>query len=292
MVIGTPLLASELPREFTAALACRADRLGGFASRVVWYESVSSTNDVADRAATAGADHGTVVAAEAQEAGRGRMGRSWHSPPGSGLYVSVVLRPAELVGAGGADPLAAASWITLTAGVALADALRRSTGLPADIKWPNDLVVGPRKVCGVLAEASTLGGDLRHVILGFGINVLASAYPPEIADRATSVEAELGRAADRAAVFAESLASLAERLRQLSNRGFSAILSDWRAMSPTSAGSRVTVLSSGAWVEAVTAGIDGDGALLVSVGGATRRVVAGEVRWQSDGSRHSDGSRL
>ena len=84
-----PLLAGDLPRDFADALAARADRLRGFAAPVVWYDTVSSTNDVADRAAAAGAGHGTVVAADCQESGRGRMGRTWFSPPGAGLYVSV-----------------------------------------------------------------------------------------------------------------------------------------------------------------------------------------------------------
>jgi BirA family biotin operon repressor/biotin-[acetyl-CoA-carboxylase] ligase len=275
----------DLPHDFAIALARRADRLGGFASRVEWYESLPSTNDVADRMAAAGAAHGTVVSAESQQSGRGRLGRSWHSPPGAGLYVSVVLRPVEIFGGAAVDSLFGASWITLTAGVALAQALRRASGLPATIKWPNDLVVGLRKVCGILAEASTMGGELRHTILGFGVNVLASSYPPEIADRATSIEAELGRSADRAEVFGESLATLAERLRQLSTGGFEAILETWRTLSPTSKGCRVEIASSGGWAEAVTAGLDRDGALLVKAGDTVRRVVAGEVRWHSDGSR-------
>jgi BirA family biotin operon repressor/biotin-[acetyl-CoA-carboxylase] ligase len=271
--------AGEVPADFREALARRADRLRGFAARAEWYESVSSTNDVADRAAAAGADHGTVAAADRQENGRGRMGRTWHSPPGAGLYVSVVLRPAEIFGAAGADSLSEASSVTLTAGVALAEALRSATGLPVTVKWPNDLVVGPRKVCGILAEAATQGGQVRHIVLGFGVNVLAAAHPPEIAERATSIEAEVGRAVDRAEVFAESLARLAERLRHLSAGGFDGVLDAWRALSPTSVGARVDVASRDGWVPAVTAGVDRDGALLVEAGGATRRVVAGEVRW-------------
>lgn len=271
--------ARDLPRDFQNALAGRAGRLGGLASRVLWYESVSSTNDLADRAASAGAGHGTVVAAECQESGRGRQGRTWYSPPGAGLYVSVVLRPEEVFGTAPVETLSGASWITLTAGVALAEALHASTGLPAAIKWPNDLVVGPRKVCGILAEAATSGTGLRHIVLGFGINVLSAAYPPEIAHRATSIEAELGRAVDRAAIFAESLACLAERLRQLASGGFDATLDLWRTLSPSSIGARVEVVSPAGWLEGTTAGVDRDGALLVKVGATVRRVIAGEVRW-------------
>jgi BirA family biotin operon repressor/biotin-[acetyl-CoA-carboxylase] ligase len=286
-VSPAPLLASDLPRDFANALAARADRLRGFASPVVWYDTVSSTNDLADRAAMAGASHGTVVAADGQESGRGRMGRVWHSPPGAGLYVSAVLRPGEIGVAEGGASVAAAARITLSAGVACAEAVRNATGLPAAIKWPNDLVVGPRKVCGILAEAASSGGQLGSVILGYGINVLAVSYPPEIVERATSIEAELGRSVDRAEVFAESLACLAERLRQLSSGGFEAMLDAWRALSPSSTGARVEIVTPGGWVEAVTAGVDRDGALLAKTGGAVRRVVAGEVRWLFDGSRLS-----
>jgi BirA family biotin operon repressor/biotin-[acetyl-CoA-carboxylase] ligase len=135
-------------------------------------------------------------------------------------------------------------------------------------------------VCGILAEASAGSGGLQHVILGYGINVLSAAYPNEIADRATSIEAELGRPVDRAAVFAESLASLAERLRESSSAvGFAGILDRWRSLSPSSSGHPVEVVSGNAWAEATTAGVDDDGALMVRAAGTTRRVIAGEVRW-------------
>ena len=269
----------DLPPDFAEALACRSGRLGGLAWRVSWYDTVSSTNDVADQLACEGAGHGTVVAADCQESGRGRLGRTWHSPPGAGLYVSVVLRPGELPGPAALGSLSAAARITLTAGVAVADALSGVTGLPATIKWPNDVMIGRRKVCGILAEGAATGGALRHVILGFGVNVLAAAYPPAIADRATSIEAETGRAVDRASVFAESLACLAERLRQLASGGFDAVLDSWRSLSPSSVGTRVEIPSRNGWVEAVTAGVDPDGALVVEAEGALRRVIAGEVRW-------------
>ena len=276
---ATPLLAGDLPRDFAEALALRSDRLRGFASPVIWYDTVSSTNDLAERAAVAGARHGTAVAADCQENGRGRMGRNWHSPPGAGLYISAVLRPGEMGVADDGASVAAASRVTLTAGVACAEALWNATGLPATIKWPNDVVVGTRKVCGILAEAASCNGRLQHVILGYGINVLAASYPPEIAERATSIEAELGRSVDRAAVFAESLACLAERIRQLSAGGFSAMLDAWRVLSPSSTGARLELGTPAGWTQAVTAGIDGDGALLAQTGGIVRRVVAGEVRW-------------
>ncbi|HEY3384268.1 MAG TPA: biotin--[acetyl-CoA-carboxylase] ligase [Vicinamibacterales bacterium] len=282
-----------LPHDVRDALAMRADRLLGFASRVDWYDRVPSTNDLADRAAAAGAGHGFVVAAEAQSSGRGRQGHVWFSPSGAGLYVSVVLRPTALSPGGddhpatlsrtgrGFCPAVMASSITLTAGVALAEALRAATGLPVDIKWPNDLVIGPRKVCGILAEAAAAGDRLEHVVLGFGINVLPVAYPQDIAGRATSLETELGRPADRALVLAESLARLAECLRELVERGFDGLLDRWRLLSPSSTGTQVHVLAAGEWEPAVTSGVDDDGALLVRRGTAVQRVVAGEIGWPS-----------
>jgi BirA family transcriptional regulator, biotin operon repressor / biotin---[acetyl-CoA-carboxylase] ligase len=272
--------AGVLPPDFRGALTSRAARLAGFAARVAWYDAVASTNDVADRAAWAGAAHGTVVAAEFQELGRGRMGRTWFSPPGAGLYVSVVVRPVEIGAGAWGGSVSAASSVTLTAGVAIAEALRTATGLEVAVKWPNDLVVGRRKVCGILAEGAAGSTGLQHVVLGYGINVLPAAYPPDIADRATSIEAELGRPVDRASVFAESLAYLAEGFRELAAGGFPAILDRWRALSPSCTGQPIEVPSGDGWVEAVTAGLDVDGALLATVAGVTRRVIAGEVRWR------------
>jgi BirA family biotin operon repressor/biotin-[acetyl-CoA-carboxylase] ligase len=268
------------------AMAERAGRLGGFAARLVHLESTSSTNDVADRLATDGAAHGTVVVADAQESGRGRLGRTWFSPPGAGLYVSVVLRPEALPEAPETG-VALASSVSLTAGVALAEGIRAASGLEVAIKWPNDLVVEGRKLCGILAEASSRAGSLQHVVLGYGINVRAAAYPPEIADRATSLETELGREVDRAAVLAETLARLAEWLhpdaRDAATGAGSRLafmLRRWRDLSPSSAGAMVEVLRpGGSWVAARTAGVDDDGALLVRVGETTERVIAGEVRW-------------
>lgn len=295
-------LPGPVPADIAEALDLRAARLGRFASRLLYFETISSTNDVADRLAADGAVHGTVVMADAQASGRGRMGRTWFSPPGAGLYVSVVLRPEELEnrteageGRGGPPPpgVAVASTVSLTAGVALAEAVRTATGLPVEIKWPNDLVIQRRKLCGILAEASSAAGVVRHIILGYGVNLRPAAYPVEIAGRATSLEGELGRSVDRASVLAESLARLAEWLDPSaggsgharrghgpSTADFGRMLEKWRELSPSSRGAAVEVMEAGGgWVEGRTAGIDADGALLVSVGESVRRVIAGEVRW-------------
>ena len=139
----------ELPPEFVEALDHARARLGGLASDVRFFPSTGSTNDIAAALAAAGGHEGTVVVADEQTAGRGRRGRTWFSPPASGLYVSVVLVPARAK----VTPDRAIGLLTLAAGVALAEAVEHATGLTTDIKWPNDLLIGRRKLAGILAEA-------------------------------------------------------------------------------------------------------------------------------------------
>ena len=132
--------------------------------------------------------------------------------------------------------------LTLAGGVAVADGVRAATGLPVRIKWPNDVVVEAgtplrrRKLAGILAEASTGADGVQHVILGFGINLRSAAYPPELADTATSIETELGRAPENGAVLAETLAALSERIAQLAAGNTGDLLARWRDLSPSARG--------------------------------------------------------
>jgi len=221
------------------------------------------------------AAEGAVVVAEEQTAGRGRRGRSWFSPPGSGLYVSVVLAP----GRARRDPSRATRLLTLTTGVALVDGIEAATGLRTQLKWPNDVYVARRKLAGILAEASTSRSAADIVVVGYGINVAASAYPPELVDRATSLESELGRDVDRSRVLAETLVSLASWYGRLLDGEFDAILDAWRGRAPAATGARVAWTNADGPQSGTTAGIDGDGALLVRVGDRTERIVGGEVTW-------------
>jgi BirA family transcriptional regulator, biotin operon repressor / biotin---[acetyl-CoA-carboxylase] ligase len=251
-------------------------RLGRVASTVLFFPTVGSTNDVAlARSANASAVHddaeGLVVVADAQTAGRGRRGRTWFSPPGAGLYVSVVLAPSR----SRVDPRRATQLLTLAAGVAIAEGIAAATGLRADLKWPNDLHVSRRKLAGILAEA----GASDVVVLGYGVNVAPAAYPPELADRATAVESELGRPIDRGDLLVDTLAALSRRYEDLLAGRFDAILDDWRALAPSAAGAHVAWTTPAGPLAGVTAGIDDDGALLVRVDGRTERIVAGEVAW-------------
>src|SRR6185295_3237561 len=193
---GRPLssVAPEpLPPDLARAIADAAPGLGPFA-HVTYLAETASTNDVALSLAATGAPEGTAVLADLQRAGRGRRGREWFSPPGAGMYLSVVVRPGSLAGR--------LSIVTLAAGVAAAQAVHASTSLPVELKWPNDLVIGRpwRKLGGLLCESVGAGASVDAVVVGIGINVRSASYPLELADRATAIETELGRAVDRGAV--------------------------------------------------------------------------------------------
>ena len=269
--------SAPLPEDLAEAFVSARPRLGRLGTSITYFPVIGSTNDVAATLAIHSAHEGAIVIADTQTAGRGRRGRDWYSPPGSGLYVSVVLRPGQSLGGSGDR---ATRLLTLAAGVALVEAVETATGLAVDLKWPNDLYVARHKLAGILAEAA--GGPDEPIVLGYGINVGAAAYPPELRDRATSLESELGRHVDRALLLAESLASLARRYDDLLEGRFDAILDAWRARAPGSTGARVAwtagTTASGA-ASGVTAGIDEDGALLVLVGDRIERIVAGEVTW-------------
>ena len=260
-------------REFEAALASTRDRRAGLGEPFHFHDRIGSTNDEAARLAEAGAPQGTIVVAAAQTAGRGRLGRTWFSPPDAGLYASLIVRERR-----------AAPLLTLAAGVAIAEGIRTAAALPAEIRWPNDIVVDcglgkRRKLAGILTEGATGAGGLQYVVVGFGINLLPTAYPPEIADRATSIGGELGRAVDAAMILVESLAALAIRLRQVGGAEERALLDRWMSLSPSATGARVECEGPRGAVTGTTAGIAVDGALLVRTSGRIEPIRSGLVRW-------------
>jgi BirA family biotin operon repressor/biotin-[acetyl-CoA-carboxylase] ligase len=264
-----------LPSELVHALAGSTRRLP-FGAPIHYYPETRSTNDVAASLAERGAPEGATVIASAQTAGRGRMGRGWYSPPDAGLYVSVICRNA-----------AAAPFLTLAGGVAAADGIRSATGLPVEIKWPNDVVIAVtagrtrrRKVAGVLAEAASDGARLRYVVLGFGINVRPSAYPADVADRATSLESELGRAVDAAHVLVGVLDALGTHYRALADGRRADLLARWRELAPSCSGARVECETGRGRAPGITAGLADDGALLVRIGDRVERILSGEVVWK------------
>lgn len=247
-----------------------------FGRTVHYFHETGSTNDVAAALAERGTPEGTVVIASAQTRGRGRLGRVWYSPPDAGLYVSLVCRNR-----------AAAPLLTLAGGIAVAEGIRAATGLPVEIKWPNDVVIPPgaalrrrRKLAGILAEAASTGDGLQYVVLGFGINLRPAALPHALADRATSLEAELGRPIDPGPLLAGILEAFARVYAELGRGNRRAVLDRWRALAPSAAGTRVEWEAEGERRRGVTAGIADDGALLVTSGSGTERILSGEVIWE------------
>jgi BirA family transcriptional regulator, biotin operon repressor / biotin---[acetyl-CoA-carboxylase] ligase len=265
-------------------------RAPGAGSPGRWFTQVGSTNDEAARWAAEGAPEGAFVVADEQTSGRGRRGRTWASPPGAGLYLSVVFRPVP--GAGVADSL-----LTIMAGVAAAEGIRRVTGAPVTLKWPNDVIVDERelghawpnnepphpswrKVAGILAEATSSGNVLQFVIVGIGINLRSAEWPPDVARRATSIEAVTGRIVDRDTLLFALLEALAAQRRVLLAGGAAGVLDAWRRFAPSSEGRRVAWETPGGRRSAVSAGIDVDGALLVQTPEGRERIVAGELFWE------------
>jgi len=275
---SSPFAPEPLPPDFQEAFARSVGTRGRLGARVLYFSTVGSTNDVAMTAASEDGSEGLVVLADAQTAGRGRRGRQWFSPDSNGLYVSVVLDPSRAA----ADRDRATALLTLAAGVAIAEGIGAVTGFTPDIKWPNDLIINQRKVGGILAEAATSPAASRaisSVVLGYGLNVGTAPLPGDLADRATSLESELGRPVNRADLCVETLIALARRYDDLLEGRFDAILDAWIARAPASRGARVHWETPSGPRSGVTAGVDDRGALLVRVGERTERLIAGEVNW-------------
>ena len=221
-------------------------------------------------AAREGAPHGATWVAERQTAGRGRRGHAWVCPPGEGLLFSVLVRPAGLASVPARMPL-----IALVVGLAVRDAVARAAaGVAVSIKWPNDVLVGDRKLAGVLVEAVTVGSRVDAVVIGVGINVHTRAFPEDLAGRATSVALVAAEPPDRASILANVLASLDRDLHVVVARGLG-LLRGRLEQADVLRGRRVR---SDTGDQGVASGIDDDGRLLVRRDdGVLARWSAGEV---------------
>lgn len=228
-------------------------------------EQTGSTNDIAAMRATAGAAHGTLILAEQQSSGRGRLGRKWFSPAGQNLYMSLILRPVV--------PAERLASITLAIGLAVAEGVEPFvSGVPVQVKWPNDVHIAHKKAVGILVEASTSGVGTFQLVAGIGINVLQTSFDPEIADIATSIALH-GPAPDRVAVLVCVLGRLSQRIREFEREGIHAMLAELRARDAT-LGRRVKCVAG----EGTGEGIEEDGTLRVRLGtGELVRVQAGDV---------------
>lgn len=259
-------------QEFAVALP-RLLTTQSFGTPLHFFSTIDSTNIYAARLARDGATEGTTVIADEQTGGKGRLGRTWVSPPGVNLYVSLILRPPIAPGT--------APQVNLLAAVAVAEAIGQVGGLAPIIKWPNDVLVEGKKVCGILAEMQTEGGVLQSLVLGIGVNVNAplSAFPPELRDKASSLFLVGGRLLDRA-VFTAALLTHLEKLYVLwIEKGFPILRPAWERYAAGLIGREITVAAPEGTIAGTVLGLDDDGALLLQHkdGGTPRRILAGDV---------------
>ncbi len=239
--------------------------------KIYSLDQVDSTNTYAMRLAAEGEPEGSVVVAEYQTAGRGRLGRKWVSPRGVNLCMSVILRPDS--------PPREMPLITLGAGVALARAVAGLYGLDAKLKWPNDLMIGGRKAAGILTEMSAGSDTVRYVVLGVGVNVNTARYhfPEEIRDSSTSIMLELGREVDRQELMHKFLDELGRVYAMLLGGDEVSLLEEWRASS-CSIGHEVCVKTQGRLVRGRAAAVDEYGRLLLELpGGGLEKVSSGDL---------------
>lgn len=241
-------------------------RLGRGENR--YEKEVTSTNTVLKEMALAGAPGGSLCVAECQTAGKGRLGRAWSAPSGKGLWVSVLLRPRL-------KP-AHAPFITLCAAMAMAQAVRETSGLQVKIKWPNDLVAEGRKICGILLELGADPDSIEYVVVGTGLNVHPGAYPEELRDRAAAVGELAAETPLRREILARYLTALEALVERLEREDFGNLAAEYWALSCT-LGQEVQV-SGAVELTGVADAIDTTGALIVrTADGKRHRLLSGDV---------------
>jgi len=235
---------------------------------VIYCRSVGSTNELARELAAAGAAEGTLVLADEQTAGRGRLGRSWLSPAGSSLLLSLIFRPPWTPQQAGR--------LTMICSLAAAEAIEAQTGLTVNLKWPNDVLIGGRKVGGVLAELSVMGDVLDYVVAGLGLNVnFDPAQMPQLGNSATSLARELGRPVSRL----ELLSAFLRRVESSYRRALAGWMPHeaWAARLET-LGRWVQVITPAGQEDGLAEAVDADGALLLRrADGTPVRVLAGDI---------------
>ena len=242
-----------------------------FGKHMHHFFSIGSTNDAALEMGHAGAPHGTVVLAEQQTAGRGRVGRMWHSEKSNGIYMSVLLRPAI-------TPVDA-PLITLVAGLAARDAVAEHTGAVPDLRWPNDLMLEGKKFGGILTEMHAEPDRVRFVVVGIGINVNHETLPAELRGEATSLRIATGRTQSRNELVVRILRGLDGYYTQFLRQGGETILRRFAEVSSYCEGKRVRVATAKETFLATTAGLEPTGVLRVRrENGKTEPVLAGDVR--------------
>ena len=237
---------------------------------VIFLDTVDSTNNYAKRLAEDGAVHGTLVVADFQSGGKGRRGKTWVTPRGTTIAMSIVVRPQIRP--------EKASMFTLVIGMAAAKAVQEVTGLSAQIKWPNDLVVNGKKLSGTLTEMSTELEGIHYVVIGTGINANIAEFPEEIKEIATSLQVELGHPVDRGAIICACMTAFEEYYEKfIEKQDMSLLIEDYQKLL-VNKDQEVRVLEPGNEYNGIARGIDELGQLLVETAdGHIEKVYAGEV---------------
>ena len=239
--------------------------------KIIHLHEIDSTNDLAKELANYGASEGTIVIAETQTAGRGRLGRKWFSPRG-GLYFSIILRPKvrvkESVG------------LVFVAGLAVAEVLHENYGLNVATKWPNDVLVNGRKICGILSEMKTKGERVNYVVIGVGINAninVKKGFPEELKTVATSIENELGRKVRLEELLKLLLEKLDILYEEFLEEGFLQVLKRWKEYA-SFLGKEVEVTDEVKRLHGLALDVDDEGALIIKLeNGTMKRVFVGDV---------------
>lgn len=239
--------------------------------RLARHEELRSTNSEAARLAGEGAEHGCVVIADHQTQGRGRRGRTWHSPPGQNLYFSMLLRP-DL------EP-SAAPPLSLATAVGVAQALTELLPHPPLLKWPNDLLCGGKKLCGILVQMNATAAGIQHVIVGVGLNVNVTEFPAKLQQQATSLRLERGEALRRTEVLAALLTALEPWFERLIQSGPEPVIQAWERRSGWLGRAVTLTRSDGSVVQGVAHGLDRSGGLRLRLDdGSQELVLAGDLR--------------
>lgn len=268
---GTGYQLERIPDILAPQLLRRSLSGTVFGKRIHHFFKVDSTNNVAMRLGHEEEPHGAIVVAEEQTGGHGRAGRAWHSEKTSGIYVTILLRPQIA-------PMNA-PLLTLMAGLAARTAVQEQTGLVADIKWPNDLLLGPKKFCGILTEMHAEPDRVRFVIIGMGLNVNHAKFPDSLAGIATSLRMEAGRVFSRLELLAKFLRQINRYYNLFVAEGGASLVAQFEQASSFARGKRVRVAAPGETYTGVTDGLDRSGMLRVKRDdtGEAAVVISGDV---------------